>query len=330
MNIRFEIPKTTVTPRLYLNKADEFAGHWVASNTALGAPAIILPGNYAQANMATDRTALAALITAAVTAANNLGTQAAARDALRLPLAERIRQFNALVRGVFPGSGMVRDLPQIPLPSAGDGVWMQAMADVDNIWTTINAMTPIIGITIPMLLTGGYTKAAFNTDQAALNAAFTACINNTRALKEALRTRNVAQLALETRYRQYRLQVQGRFAKGSVQLATLPALRPISGHTPDAVNVSAVWNAGLAKAVITYTASADPDLQEYELRGSIGGTRYDTDSAVVLGSHLAGDLTPFQSDTGLGVSGAKVFYKVYVVLTTGRERGSKAVSVVRP
>lgn len=43
-----------------------------------------------------------------------------------------------------------------------------------------------------------------------------------------------------------------------------------------------------------------------------------------------GDMTPFQLDTGLRVSGAKVFYKVVVVLTTGREKGSKAVSVTRP
>ena len=331
MNLNFEIPKTTITPRLYLNKADEFAGHWVASNTALGAPPIILPGNYVQATMATDRTALAALVTAAITAANNLGTSAAARDALRIPLAERIRQFNALVRGVFPGSGMVRDLPKVPALSAGDGIWMQAMADMDNIWGTINAITPTpLGVTLPMVLPGGYTKANFNTDQTALNAAFTACINNTRALKEAYRARNVAQLALETRYRQYRLQVQGRFAKGSVQLATLPALVVAGGHTPDAVNASAVWSVPLAKAVITYSASADPDLQEYELRGSIGGTKFDNDTATVFDTHAAGDLTPFETDTGLGVSGAKVFYKVVVVLTTGREKGSKAVSVTRP
>jgi hypothetical protein len=47
-------------------------------------------------------------------------------------------------------------------------------------------------------------------------------------------------------------------------------------------------------------------------------------------AHHDGDMTPFETDTGLGVPGAKVFYKVIVILTTGRERGSKAVSVVRP
>lgn len=330
MSLRFEIPKTTITPRMYLNKGDEFIGHYAAVNTALGTP-LILPGNYLQATMVTDRAALATLITACITAANNLGTQAAARDALRGPLAERIRQFNALVRGLFPGSGMVRDLPKVPLLSSGDGVWMQAMADVDNIWTTINAIFPVpVGVTLPMLLTGGYNKAAFNTDQAALNTAFTGVINNTRALKEALRARNVAQLALETRYRQYRLQVQGRFAKGAPLLATLPSLTPPSGHTPAAVNVSAVWNAGISKAVITYSASADPDLQEYELRACFGGTKYDTTTEVTLATHLAGDVTPFETDDGLLSSGSKVFYKVYVILTTSREKGSRAVSVTRP
>ena len=329
--LRFEIPKTTITPRNYLNKADLFTGHWAAVNTALGAPPVILPGNYPQATMVTDRAALATLITAVEVAANNVGTQAAARDALRGPLAERIRQFNALVRGIFPGSGMVRDLPSIPNVSSSDGVWMAAMSDMDNIWTTINAITPTpLGVTLPLVLTGGYTKALFNADQAALNAAFTGVTNNTRALKEAIRIRNVAQLALETRYRQYRQQVQGRFAKGAPLLATLPALTPPPGHTPTAVNISGVWNPGISKAVITYSASADPDLQEYELRGCFGGTKYDTDTEVVVATHAAGDTTPFETDMGLLSSGSKAFFKVYVVLTTGREKGSKSVTVIRP
>lgn len=331
MNIRFEIPKTTLPPRNYLNKADEFTGHWTAVNTALSPSPIVLPNNYNQAGMTADRTALANLITASITAANNLGTQAAARDALRGPLAERIRQFNALVRGTFPGTGYVRDLPKVPSITSGDAVWMQTMADVDNIWTTINAITPVpIGLTIPMVLPGGYTKANFNTDQAALNAAFTGVVNTTRLLKEALRTRNVAQLALETRYRQYRLQVQGRFAKGSPLLASLPSLTPPAGHAPAAVNISAVWNAGLVKAVVTYSASTDTQLAEYELRACLGGTKYDTDTEVVVDSHAAGDVTPFQTDIGLLSSGSKVFFKVYVITTTGREKGSKSVSVTRP
>ena len=330
MKTRFEIPKTTIAPRQYLNKGDEFAGHWLAVNTALAPNPIILLNNYLQAGMAADRTALANLIVACEAAANALGTQAAARDALRGPIAERIRQFNALVRGLFPGSGMVRDLPKVPLVTNGDSVWMTAMADVDNIWTTINAMLPPVGVTLPMLLPGGYTKANFNTDQTALNAAFTGVVNTTRAFKEALRTRNVAQLALETRYRQYRLQVQGRFAKGAPLLATLPSISPTGGHTPAAVNLSGIWSVPLSKAVLTYSASDDPDLQEYELRVSIGGTKYDNDTATVVASHLAGDLTPFETDMGLGVSGAKAFFKVYVILTTGRERGSRAVAITRP
>ncbi len=38
----------------------------------------------------------------------------------------------------------------------------------------------------------------------------------------------------------------------------------------------------------------------------------------------------FETDDGLVASGSKVFYKVYLMLTTGNEKGSRAVSVTRP
>ena len=84
-----------------------------------------------------------------------------------------------------------------------------------------------------------------------------------------------------------------------------------------------------------YSAPTDgpslaPDLASYELRGCIGGTKYDTDLEQVLGTHPAGTVTPFASSNGLLSSGSKVFYKVYVILSTGNEKGSKSVSVVRP
>ncbi len=49
-----------------------------------------------------------------------------------------------------------------------------------------------------------------------------------------------------------------------------------------------------------------------------------------MDNHLAGDVTPFQSDDGLVASESKVFYKVFVVLTTGNEKGSRTVSATRP
>ena len=49
-----------------------------------------------------------------------------------------------------------------------------------------------------------------------------------------------------------------------------------------------------------------------------------------MGNHAAGDVSPFRTSDGLVASGSKVFYKVFIKLTTGNEKGSKTVTIVRP
>ncbi|MBX7132873.1 MAG: hypothetical protein K1X67_09380 [Fimbriimonadaceae bacterium] len=319
-----------IAPKNYLAKIDEFAAHWPQVNSSLGTP-LVLTGNYGVANLGTDRTGLATQITAVETQINSNESAISTRDTLRAALKERIRQFNQLVRGAFPRSQYEKMLPAIPGFTVAPGIWMKAMADINNIWTLINAISPIpVGAPVPLILTGNYTLASFTADQTALNAAFTAIETSESNVAAAIRQRDVLWNAIYQRLRQYRLAVQGRFATGSALLLTLPALNPPPGHTPVAVNASSLWDAVLLKAVTTYTASADPDLEGYELRASFGGTKYNADTASVIGFHVAGDLTPFQTDDGLVASGSKVFMKVFVKLTTGNEKGSKTLSVTRP
>lgn len=49
--------KTNIAPRNYLSKIDELLAHWPTANTAFGS-AIVLTGNYAVANLTSDRAAL--------------------------------------------------------------------------------------------------------------------------------------------------------------------------------------------------------------------------------------------------------------------------------
>ena len=163
-----------------------------------------------------------------------------------------------------------------------------------------------------------------------MNAAFTAIESTESVVEAAIVQRDVLWNAMFQRMRQYRLAVQGKFAAGSALLISLPVLTPPPGHTPTAVDASAGWDPIALEAVISYTDSDDPDLFEFELRGSAGGTKYNADTASVLGNHLAGDLTPFRTPDGLVASGSKMHYKVFVVLTTGNEKGSRTVSVTRP
>ncbi|HMS56742.1 MAG TPA: hypothetical protein PKA27_15215 [Fimbriimonadaceae bacterium] len=320
----------TIAPKNYLSKIDEFAAHWPLVNTALGSP-VILSGNYLVATLGTDRTALAAQITAVEAAINTNQGAIATRDTLRASIKERMRQFNQIVRGAFPGSTYVNMLPKIPNIAAAPGLWMKAMADMNNVWTQINAMMPIpVGSPVPLVLSGVYNLATFALEQNTLNAAFTAIESTEEAVASAIRVRDSLWNPIYDRLKQYRLSVQGRFPSGAPLLDSLPSLTPPPGSTPAPVNISGVWNAGISKAVITYTASTAPNLASYQLRASYGGTKYNAAAEAVVDTHLAGDLTPFETNSGLVASGSKVFFKVYVVVDTGNERGSNAVSVTRP
>lgn len=319
----------SIAPRNYLQKIDQFTPHWTNVNAAPGG-ALVLPGPYNLASLGTARTALAAIITALVAAQNSVQAASADRDLKRGAIKERMRQFNSVVRASFPNSIYSAQLPKLPLMTSAPGAWMQAMEDAANVWSQINNLDPIPGVTIPLVLTGGYNRAAFVADQAALVAAMTLVETTAANALQKRRDRDVAWTKIYNELKQYRLAVQGRFSPADALYQSLPALTPPSGHTPAAVNVSAAWDSNLAKAVVTYTNSSDPDLANYELRACFGN-RYRTDEEQVLATNAPGTNPPrFATDAGLVASGSRVFYKVYVVLTTDNEKGSKSVSVTRP
>lgn len=321
--------QTAIPPRRYIQKADEFLAHWPLVNVALGTP-LILTGNYTVASLTTDRGQLLTNINALV-AAQNLGESAITdRDAKRANLRERIRQFNAVVRGFFPNSIYANQLPKVPQMNDPMGVWIVAMEEVANTWSQINAITPVpVGAPIPLLLTGGYTRATFVIDQTAMIAAFTAIETHQTSVETAILVRDQLWFAMWERFKQYRQAVTGRFAVGAPLLDSLPTITPPAGHTPDGVNIAGAWDATLVKGVITFTASTDPDLYQYELRACFGN-RYDTDTEQVIGNLPAGaPVLRFETDQGLVAPGSRVFYKVYVILTTLNEKGSRSVSITR-
>lgn len=322
--------KTSIAPRNYLAKVDEFLAHWPAANTAFGS-AIILSGNYPVAQLTSDRAVLLTNLNAVVTAENANQAASANRDILRAAIKERIRQFNNVVRGFWPDSIYVSQLPRIPSITSSLGVWQKALQDVADIWGQINAITPVpAGAPIPLLLNGGYTRATFVTDQNAAMTAFTTVSSAALAAESARNLRDQVWNPIYQRLKQYRLAIQGRFGIETAAYSSLPSLSPPAGATPDAVNVSASWDLTLSMAVITFTASSDPNLDQYELRACFG-SRYKADEEQVLAS-LPDEATPlrFETDEGLVASGSKVFYKVYVMLKTGNEKGSRSKSVTRP
>ena len=108
----------------------------------------------------------------------------------------------------------------------------------------------------------------------------------------------------------------------------MPRLTPLPGHTPEAVNASAILE-GTNQSKVVYDASTDAMLESYQLRGNVGDD-YSDEDAVVLATTAPGAPREFITPFGLNQPGAKVALKVYVLLTTGNEAGSAAMFVERP
>lgn len=313
----------------WLPVIDEFLQHWLDVDAALAPGALTLSGGYDRADLVTDRASVAAAITAVQTRLNTEQTARGDRDVKRAGVQPRFIQFRAGVNAQLPGSRYLPAIPIAPQFKEPAGTWRDRMDDMQSLWTTINVNNPpVAGFTPPLLLAGGYTVLGFTADAAALNTAFTALSSAEQATQLSREQRDAVFAPVYNRLKQYRQAVTATFPAGNPLLDSLPKLTPARGHTPDPVNVSAAWDAALLKARVTHTASTDPELQEYELRACFG-TSWKNDEAVAIANNPPGTLE-FLTDEGLVASGSKVFYKVYVILTTGNEKGSNTVSVTRP
>jgi len=233
------------------------------------------------------------------------------------------------VRGQLPGSLYLHSIPRTPLFASSPGVWRDAMDDMANLWATINTNTPAVpGFTPPLKLSGAYLQATFATDAAALSTAFTAVSNADIGLKNSREARDIAFAPVYQRMKQYRLAVAAALPPGHPLASSIPALTPPPGATPDPVQLSASWNSGTDMADLVWSTSVDPNLSEYSIRYH-PGPRYKAAEEQTVDSVPAGTTT-FSTDFGLPAPGSVAWFKVYVVLTTGNEKGSNAVKVVRP
>ena len=313
----------------YLSTLDAFAAHWTLVNTNVAPTPFALQGSYVAATLAADRAALNVQLAAVEAAANNAQAASADRDIKRAAIGERMRQFNQTVRGLLPGSIYVSMLPRIPSIAAAPGLWMRAMDEMAHAWNRINTdAPPPPGITLPLVLNGNYGRSNFVTEQTALATAFTQ-VANTRTNAEAARVlRDQIFQPVRARLIQYRAAVQGRFPVGNALIASIPALTPARGSTPAAVAVGGMWDATVSKARITYAASVAATLESYQLRACFG-TTYRTDEETVIATNPLNTLV-FLTDEGLVASGSSVIFRVYVTTTTGNEKGSRNVKIVRP
>jgi hypothetical protein len=202
------------------------------------------------------------------------------------------------------------------------------MWDMINLWDEINAGSAPSGVTLPLLLGDGTGRDAFADGVSALQVSYgeerKKGQNVTLARAKRTRLENTVYEAIKA----YREAVPGKLTEFPELVDTLPRLTPLPGHTPNAVNASAIFQAPNATRVV-YDGSNDLMLERYELRGTVGD-HYDDQDAVVIATRAPGDPKEFVTTFGLNQPGAEIALKVFVVLDTGNEAGSAPMLVERP
>lgn len=311
----------------YLPATQEFINHWDQVNTALGGSPLLLQGGYTRANLISDRAALQAAITLTETSDNVRQTAATDRDLKKGAILPRIGQFRAGVQFKLVGTGYVGALPRVPKFNSNQSTFLKPFDDMANLWLTINGDATVPGFTPPLLLVGAYAQAGFATELAALRTAYIAVDNANETARLNRKKRDVLLPPIKKRLLQYRVAVLATFGPGDPLTLSLPSVTPPPGSTPQAVNLSMVWDPVLGKAVGTFTASDHADLLHYSVRTA--PVPYHTSEETVVMTILPGTLT-FETLAGLLAPGSVAQFKVYVVLTTGNEKGSATVGVTHP
>lgn len=318
-------------PSSYPPTVREFLEHWGAVNAHLGAGnALVLKGNIAVATLDGWKDDLDELRDEVTDAGVDRTLARQQLNGWIVKLQGKLVEFNERVRADLAGTAYERSLPKaFAIGDAEDSV-RQSLRAMSRLWMTINAIVPTpAGVVLPMILRKDYQIGHFDADRDQLRLAYQALSAGDMDLKVRRELRNDLQDVIYAVLKAYRLKIPTALPDGHALMDSLPALTPPEGHTPDPVVLSGAWNAGSTQADLSWTESTDADLASYQVRG-VPGEDYVGDDEVILATIPAGSPRTFSTAFALEAPGAVASFKVFVVLDTGRERGSEPVTVERP
>jgi len=313
----------------YLPTITQFSNHWTLVNVELGALApLLLQGAYPLATFQVDRAALETAIIAVETADNVRTNAVTDKDLKKFAIRVRHEQFKAMVTGAMPGSIYVKSVPTIPNIKASEGNYLKPFDDIASLWVQINTAPPA-GFTAPLLLPGGYTKALFDTELAALRAAFTAANIAIQNASIARDRRDILLAPIRQRLQQYRKIVPGRLPATSPLLQSIPRYSPLPGSTPDPVTLNGNWDAATSFGKFNITESTSKVFAKYQYRYTAGGS-YVAGNSAILGDEIKINTLTFATKIGLSISGNKIAVKCFIITVDGNEAGSNTVVITRP
>ncbi len=311
---------------------DEYDGHWDECDLALGAQPLILrlPDNTTM-----TRAQFGALRTSLLTQQNVVQGRRTAEqvaqsviESQKTALMAKFTLFTGILDAYFQGTYYIRSRPLAPTFTAGQVLFTDPMIAAMELWEDINEGTAPAGVALPLVLPDGTEHGSFASAVSALQFAYADAKKKGNRVTISRDKRTGYEEKAYTAMKLYRDAVPPKLMNFPELISSLPRLTPLPGHTPEAVNASAVFEAP-DKSRTIYDESTDPALHSYQLRGS-AGEDYDHENSVVLATNAPGAAREFVTTFGLNQPGAKIALKVYVILTTGNEAGSATMSLQRP
>lgn len=316
----------------YVPTLDEFYAHFVLCNAVLGPkPLIIRLPDDSTINLVQFDTLRTQVQARQLAVQDKLIDQQIARAVVeqqKVPLLATLNAFNQFLDAYYQDTRFHPARPDAPGISEGQERFSSPLFDAMMLWEKLNAGPAPSGVTLPVTLPDATTQGAFASAISTLQFAYLEAKKVTQAVTLARADRGIIQERAYAAMKCYRQAVPIKLELYPGLVSTMPALTPAPGHTPVPVNASGVLIAPNQSKVV-YTASDDPTLDRYQLRGSVGDS-YDEEDAVVIQTHQPGAPLEFVTTFGLTQPGAKISLKVFVVLTTGNESGSATITLQRP
>jgi hypothetical protein len=207
----------------FLKVMDAFLAHWADVNTATAPDVLLLAGAFSRADLQVERAAISNLLTAAIQAQNEVESLFFERSRQKGILLNRMKEFNAVVRGRFSDAWPATALFPLPLAGASAAKWIVAMRDIVVLWSEVNANPPA-GFVPPLVLSGGYSQAQFAAETAALGQLFQEITTARHALSSARIAVREQCAAVRQKLAFYRFAVNGRLGFDVPLSQTIPKL----------------------------------------------------------------------------------------------------------
>ena len=316
----------------YISTIDDFLGHWLDANSALGVAKAI---TIAVGNMGYDRGGFQSLRSGLLNLQFDLQSKdndvEIARSLIefkKTTLLGWINEFNGLVDAYYSDTHFFAARPKVPTMSDGRDTFSRPMMDMATLWEKLNAAPARPGLALPIKMVDNTTQAQFLAAMTTFDNAYQAAQRADQLLTLSRRNRDLQNTLVYTIMKNYRQAVPSLCREFPLIVDTLPRLTPEPGSTPDALTATGIFQAPDI-AHIEHSPVTQPGIKRVELRGNLGET-YNPDTATLLAQHAPNAPATFNTSHGLTGPDTKLVVKVFVINETDNEAGSNSVVIIRP